>query len=263
MLLRALLKRPTPSARNPVQATWLLGRIDLGHVRRYCAAFGFSGDAVPLTFLYLLAQRAQLATMLEGDIPFRLPGLIHVDNTLTQHGPVLLARPLAIATALHMQPPAPNGALHCVLETRAHDGERLAFECASTYLVKRGSRRSGDKPAQQELPAGTAAGGWTLARDAGRRYAALSGDWNPIHLWPWTARLMGMRAPIIHGAHTMAKACAQLEQASGRRMESIACAFRSPAPLGAQVSLAAGPEAGQFAAICNGRVAVEGRARFA
>ena len=40
-------------------------------------------------------------------------------------------------------------------------------------------------------------GGWTVAHDAGRRYAALSGDCNPIHLWPWSARLMGMRAPII------------------------------------------------------------------
>lgn len=258
MLLRALLKHPVRSSSGQVDATWRLDRLDPDHLRRYNAAFGFEGDAVPLTFLYLLAQRAQLATMLARPIPFRIPGLIHVENRLAMHGPVLLDAPLAVTTTLQSPPPAPNGALHCVLETRAFDGERLAFSCDSTYLVRRGSRAGRTAP-QPDAPSGQALGGWTVAHDAGRRYAALSGDWNPIHLWPWSARLMGMRAPIIHGAHTLAKACSLLQASTDRGIAEVWCRFRQPVALGADVILRADGSEGKFAVICDGRIAMEGR----
>ena len=262
MLLRALFKRPSPHAGADIQATYFLPGIDPAHVRRYQAAFGFTGTAVPIPFLYLLAQRAQLATMLDRPLPFRIPGLIHVENTLAMHGPVDPARPLAITTKVALQPPTANGAVHCLLETQAFDGARLVFACSSDYLVKRGGKDGASKTSRTGTPAGRPLGSWTLAPDAGRRYAALSGDWNPIHLWPWSARLMGLRKPIIHGAHTMAQACALLEQDSGRRVESVWCRFRSPVPLGGELSLFAGSEKGEFTAMCQGRVAVEGRAGY-
>jgi len=258
ILLRALLKRPARLSADQAGATWRLDRIDPDHLRRYNAGFGFKDDAVPLTFLYLLAQRAQLATMLARPIPFRIPGLIHVENQLAMHGPVLLDAPLALTTTLQLPPPAPNGALHAVLETRAFDGERLAFSCDSTYLIRRGSRVGRDAlpPAR---PRGQLLGGWSVARDAGRRYAALSGDWNPIHLWPWSARLMGMRAPIIHGAHTLAKACSLLQPASRQEIASVWCRFRQPVPLGSRVALFQRDTEGGFAAVCDDRIVIEGR----
>lgn len=258
MLLRALLKRPARASTGQAGATWRLDRIDADHLRRYNAAFGFEGDAVPLTFLYLLAQRAQLATLLACPIPFRIPGLIHVENRLTMHGPVVPDAPLALTTAMHLPPPAPNGALHAVLETRAFDGERLAFSCDSTYLIQRGSRAGRDAP-PPEAPLGNALGEWTVARDAGRHYAALSGDWNPIHLWRWSARLMGMRAPIIHGAHTLAKACALLQASTGQDIAAVWCRFRQPVPLGSKVTLHLDDAGNEFTAVCDGRTALRGR----
>jgi len=258
MLLRALFQHPAPAPAGQVGASYRLDRIDTDHVRRYKEAFRFQGDAVPLTYLYLLAQRAQLATMLARPIPFRIPGLIHVENRLTMHAPVLADLPLILATALRLPPPAANGALHCVLETRAFDGERQVFSCDSTYLVKRGSRTDRAAAAQPDIPSGEALGGWTVPSNAGRRYAALSGDWNPIHLWPWTARLMDMRAPIIHGAHTLATACSLLQGVSGRDIDSVWCRFRQPVPLGADVALFAGEAEDRFTVLCNGRVALEG-----
>jgi len=88
----------------------------------------------------------------------------------------------------------------------------------------------------------------------------LSGDWNPIHLWPWSARLMGMRAPIIHGMHSVAQACALLERARGQRVMRLDCRFKMPVPLGADVTLVGGPEDGRFAVLYGERVAVDGQA---
>jgi len=258
-LLRALFKRPAPSPDGIAPASYRLDGIDPLQVRRYNEAFGFPGETIPLTFLYLLAQRAQLAAMLERPIPFRIPGLIHTENRLAMHGPLALTAPLTLTTSLHLPPAAPNGALSCVLETRAFDGERLAFDCDSTYLIRRGSRTPRGAASSPQAPSGAALGQWRIASDAGRRYAALSGDWNPIHLWPWSARLMGMQRPIIHGAHTLARACALLQAASGSEIASVWCRFRHPVALGAQVTLLHGGRAGSFVAMCDGRPALEGQ----
>lgn len=259
LLLRALVKRPATGSTGFADARYRLARIDPAHVQRYRQAFGFAGDAIPLTFLYLLAQRAQLAAMLDRPIPFRIPGLIHVENGLTMHSPVSAETPLTLSTNLQLPPAAPNGALSCVLQTRAYDGDRLAFSCDSTYLIRRGSRAArGDAP-QPELPSGAVLGHWKIARDAGRRYAALSGDWNPIHLWPWTARLMGMQRPIIHGAHTLAHAAALLQAASGSPVDSVWCRFRQPIALGAEATLLRGAQQGSFVVMSDGRVALEGQ----
>ena len=47
-----------------------------------------------------------------------------------------------------------------------------------------------------------------VAGDTGIRYAKVSGDWNPHHLYPWSARLLGYRSPIAHGLWTLARAVA-------------------------------------------------------
>ncbi|WP_086559842.1 MaoC/PaaZ C-terminal domain-containing protein [Streptomyces africanus] len=49
---------------------------------------------------------------------------------------------------------------------------------------------------------------WRLAGDVGRRYGAASGDRNPIHLHPLTARLFGFPRAIAHGMWTVARCLA-------------------------------------------------------
>lgn len=53
-----------------------------------------------------------------------------------------------------------------------------------------------------------------MGSDAGRRYAAVSGDVNPIHLYPLTARAAGMPGPIAHGMWTFARSVAALGHTS-------------------------------------------------
>lgn len=263
LLLRALLKQRHRDAPTESQACYRFEGIALEHLRRYNAAFGFEDGTVPLTYLYLIAQRAQLATMLDGPLPFRIPGLIHVNNALAVHAPLALALPLIISTTTRLLPPEENGAIRCVLETKASDDGRPVFDCTSTYLVKRGSKQHERRPVLSAPTSDEALGNWALTPSDGRRYAALSGDWNPIHLWPWSARLMGMRQPIIHGMHTVAKVCSIIEQKVGRPVVALDCSFDGPVPLGSTVKLLYPPESGRFIAVCNGRIAVSGRVAFA
>ena len=54
--------------------------------------------------------------------------------------------------------------------------------------------------------------------DIGRRYAAVSGDRNPIHLYPLTARAFGFPRAIAHGMWLKARTLAALE---GRLPEAL------------------------------------------
>jgi hypothetical protein len=262
-LVRALFKRPARVSAGLIQASYRLDRIDIDHVRRYSNAFGFPPGPVPLTYLYLLAQRAQLATMLDRAIPFRIVGLIHVSNELAMLCDVRTDAPMVLVTTLSMPKPAANKAVECVLETVASADGKPVLTCTSRYLIKRGQRVKHSTASSSVAPMRDVIGEWVVTADAGRRYAALSGDWNPIHLWPWSARLMGMHAPIIHGMETMARVCAAFEQSANRRVTSLACRFKRAVPVGTSTSLLACEVPGSFVVLCNDRVAVEGMLGYA
>jgi acyl dehydratase len=51
---------------------------------------------------------------------------------------------------------------------------------------------------------------WKLPGDLGRRYASVSGDSNPILLYPLTAKAFGFDRPIAHGMWTKARCLAAL-----------------------------------------------------
>lgn len=272
-LLRALLKFPKQRARqaSPMSmpdlvTEYRLDGLPVDDIARYRAAFGFADGHVPVTWWYLLAQRAHLATMLDPRFPFKVVGVVHMDNALNEHGPTEPGQTLIVKTVLRLLPPSGSGALRCTLETTgsaAGAGGAPIFSCTSTYLIKRGAR-SGAKPAlDAEPPSGEIVAQWTLDAMAGRRYARLSGDWNPIHLTGWSARLMGMRAPIIHGMHTLAASCAALEKRSGRHATAISCRFRAPIPLGSSVTLRAQMDSGEFVVAAGGKPAVTGNCTLA
>ncbi|MFJ1972959.1 MaoC family dehydratase [Streptomyces sp. NPDC087903] len=82
---------------------------------------------------------------------------------------------------------------------------------------------------------------WRLGADVGRRYGAVSGDRNPIHLHPLTARLFGFPRPIAHGMWTVARCLAAHGTPPAVR---IRAEFRAPVPLPGTVAYAA--EGGRF-----------------
>ncbi|HMD10805.1 MAG TPA: MaoC/PaaZ C-terminal domain-containing protein, partial [Marmoricola sp.] len=59
------------------------------------------------------------------------------------------------------------------------------------------------------VPAGPVV--WRLSGHLGRRYAAVSGDHNPIHLYRLTAKAFGFPRQIAHGMWTKARCVAALD----------------------------------------------------
>ena len=65
---------------------------------------------------------------------------------------------------------------------------------------------------EEDLSAWDCLDTWGLDGAAGRRFAALNGDINPMHIHPITARLLGFRTPIAHGQYITALCLAALQR---------------------------------------------------
>ena len=269
LVLRVLSKRARPApttAPGPLLSAFTLPGIDAAHLARYAAALGFDASfatgAVPLTYWYLPVQRAHMATMLSDEFPYRLAGMVHVENELVAHAAAppngLHNAPIVLSTRIEILPPTGSGAVYCALATEGSaNGVRL-FTCTSKYLAVRGQRSGKARPATPPAQQGSVIDSWTLAPSSGRAYARVSGDWNPIHLTRWSARLMGLPAPIIHGMHSVARTCAALETAAARHVNAISVRFTAPLTLGSTAVLRTGSEPGRYALYCGEVLAAEG-----
>jgi hypothetical protein len=82
------------------------------------------------------------------------------------------------------------------------------WEGFSTMLKRGGGDDS--LPREEPPPAPPVTAHWRVADDTGRRYAAVSGDHNPIHLHGLAAKAFGFPWAIAHGMWTKARCLAAL-----------------------------------------------------
>jgi acyl dehydratase len=187
-------------------------------------------DEVPGTYPHLLVFPLQLAAMTERAFPFPLLGMVHLANRIIQHRPVRLGETYsARVRAEHLRPHEKGRQFDVLSELVTEDGP--VWTEVGTYLRRDsesvGSAGSaGSRGAQLTAPAPTAV--WQVPGDIGRRYAQVSGDRNPIHLHPLTARPFGFRSAIAHGMWTAARALAAFE---GRLPGSYTVDVRFKAPV--------------------------------
>ncbi|WP_421743262.1 MaoC/PaaZ C-terminal domain-containing protein [Cellulomonas sp.] len=188
---------------------------DPEHLTAYQHLLGEPGsDRLPAGFVHVLAFPVATALMVRSDFPLALVGLVHVANRVTQLRPVLLTDVLDVrASATDLRPHRSGTQVDLVTEVSV-DGT-LAWRGVSTYLA-RGVFLAGsvDETSDPFVPP-TPTGRWTLAGDTGRRYAAVSGDRNPIHLTALTAKAFGFPRAIAHGMYTASRALADVGAARG------------------------------------------------
>jgi acyl dehydratase len=206
----------------------------------YCRVCGLTlRNELPATWPHVLSFPLQMELMSAGSVPFPLLGLVHLDDEITQHRPIGIGERLDFEVRATDLRPHPTGTAFS-LSVAASSAGAVVWEERGTILHRGGGdpatpRQDAPDPPGADVPASSE---WRLSGDLGRRYAAVSGDRNPIHLHPLTARAFGFPRPIAHGMWTMARCLAQLE---GRLPDELtACiAFRRPVSLPGRVRFVA------------------------
>ncbi len=220
-------------------------RVERESVDAYARVCGFPiKDVAPLPYVHMLAFPLHMAIMTDRAFPYPAVGTVHVENSITQHRPIAIGETLAVTTAVAPARPHAKGVVLDFTTTAVStgpdgSGDEVVWESTSTYL----RRGKGDKdaPAGLELEQVPASGiRWKLPADLGRKYAAVSGDHNPIHLYPWTAKALGFPRQIAHGMWSKARCLAALENRLPDAVH-VDVAFKKPIVLPGSVAFGSRP----------------------
>ncbi len=230
--------RGAPSGADLPDTTVVLrgATADPAHVAAYADVCGFRvGSTLPVTYLHMLGFPLSVQLMTRPDFPFGLMGMVHVRNTITTHRPVGLDEPVDVTAGVVNLRPHPKGRQMDNVVSVSVSGETV-WESVSTYL-KRGSGASEDVEdtgPDVDVASLPLTSRWSVPADIGRRYGAVSGDRNPIHMSGLTAKAFGFPRAIAHGMWTKARCLAALE---GRLPDAytVDVAFKLPLLLPAKV----------------------------
>lgn len=228
-------------------------QIDRAHLADYNRVCGFAlRDTVPSTYLHILTFPLQMVLMTDSSFPFALMGLVHVRNRIDQLRPVKSSETLSFRTRVSNLQPHDKGITFDLI-SEAYVGSEKVWVDYTTYLRRQPveKKAAGEKPAKTVAakPAATgkpnASAIWTVPGDIGRRYGAVSGDRNPIHLYAATAKLLGFPQAIAHGMWTKAACLAAIESRLPDAY-SVDVQFKLPVLLPAKVAFNSEPTADGF-----------------
>lgn len=217
---------------------------DLADYDRVC---GFTlRDEIPPTLLHVLTFPLQVRLFAERDYPYSLLGSVHTENVMRLHRPVRVGEALSLTVRAAPARTHRRGATVDVHE-RVQVGAETVWDGVSTYLYRgagvAGQAASGEDSQGSRQPDNEPIDGdgalWRLPGDLGRRYGAVSGDLNPIHLNPLAARAFGFPRTIAHGMWVQARALAALEGRLPAAYEAR-MSFRKPVLLPSTVRFVTG-----------------------
>ncbi len=233
--------------------------VDPAQVADYARVCRFPlADTLPPTFPHVLTFPLQVALMADRSFPLSLPGLVHVRNRVD------VVRAIGAEEKLDLEVWAADFATHrsgatvdLVASVRSRGDE--VWRGRSTYLARGASAPDGAPASDVDVAIGEVsdAAVWRVPDDAGRRYAGVSGDVNPIHLSGLTAKAFGFKRAIAHGMWVKARALAAL---SGRLPSAftVDVAFKKPLYLPSTVVLSTGArDAGWDLSVRNEKAGAE------
>ncbi|HEX7029156.1 MAG TPA: MaoC family dehydratase [Gammaproteobacteria bacterium] len=222
-------------------------------------------DRMPPVYPHVLATPLQLNLLDSDDFPLPLAGLVHIGQAVEWRAPLHADDVFDIDCVMSGPENSDHGWMFRLDTRLLRDGEcvwreEISFLKPDPSRRVRPKRRGREGDANHFVPLLH----MQFPEETGRRYAKVSGDWNPIHLWPFTAKRFGFKRPIAHGMFSLARCLAVLEargvDLAGKRLDAH---FRAPVMLPAFANFCLSDrwpdEVFALTDARKGRILVEGR----
>ncbi len=164
----------------------------------------------------MLAFPLHMQGMTDGAFPYPAIGTVHLDNLVERTRPIQPDEPLNVDVRFIGPYPHRKGATF-IIETTASSAGEIVWRERSTMLRIGAKVPAGATelppvavPDQDAAPSKAKTESWSLPENLGRTYGAVSGDRNPIHLHPISAKAFGFPRAIAHGMWTASRIAAAL-----------------------------------------------------
>ena len=207
--------------------------IDGSRLKSYCELCGFGERGqVPLPYFFVLGFLPQVTLVTHPAFPLKAMGMVHVANTFEGLEAVHPDETLDVTVRATGLETVEKGR-QVTVETLFLRRRQTVARSVSVNFARGAGHGEAPPPKERQGPPTTEPVSWHLDSAVGRRYAAVSGDYNPIHLYPLSARVLGFRRQIAHGMYLVARAVAAVE--SGRKpMTGLQVRFKTPTYLPSQ-----------------------------
>ncbi|GAB5452472.1 MAG: MaoC/PaaZ C-terminal domain-containing protein [Halioglobus sp.] len=213
-------------------------RAEAAKLAKFSRVCGFDeGNALPLTYPHIMAFPLHMQLMLAPEFPFTPMGAVHVRNDIQQQRSLRADESLDFEVRLGSTEQVEKG-YEVGIITEVSAGGVLVWQDLSVMLIrKHGSGVKSPAKVRSEGKEFDETLQWHLDANLGRQYAAASGDYNPIHLYSLTAKLMGFQRQIVHGMWSKSRCVAHLLPAGFEGAASVNVAFKLPVFLPGSVTL--------------------------
>lgn len=206
-------------------------RFEAAHVEAYRGVCGYYAQpgSVPLTYPEIHFTPLIAEAVVSSRFPLSPLGLIHTAQQVELHERLLPGDDVDATTELLALRDTPRGYELDFSMTVERKGHKV-WSGVATLLSRSAAARAGKtrsvSPPSQDDPVGFEV---TVPGNTGVRYARVSGDYNPHHLWWFTARPLGYHRPIAHGMWTFARVLTEvLEGVDEHTAVQASVAFKRP-----------------------------------
>lgn len=218
-------------------------RVDRARLNAYSALCGLpESQELPILYPQVLATPLFLDLMTRPGFPLPLLGLVHVRNEVTQQRPLRVDETFDLGIRIGEGRQVKAGfEFDLIMEATPVESEPVWR--ATMTVIHRG-KQAAPKGGRAKAPAAATVDAGlseyialSAPEDTGRRYAKVSQDYNPIHLYGFTARLFGFPRAIGHGLWSAARCLALLQNKLPAAPRAYSVQFRQPLLLPGKAAL--------------------------
>eukprot|EP00696_Hemimastix_kukwesjijk_P002201 gnl/Hemi2/12705_TR4339_c0_g1_i2.p1 gnl/Hemi2/12705_TR4339_c0_g1~~gnl/Hemi2/12705_TR4339_c0_g1_i2.p1 ORF type:complete len:416 (-),score=75.39 gnl/Hemi2/12705_TR4339_c0_g1_i2:128-1216(-) len=244
LFLAPLVKAPgkkLSESEAPVSAEVPKWNIDAAHLAKYRKVCEISESrTLPLLYPQVVTGPLLLHLYAHPRFPFAAVGAVHARNVIVAKRPLTVDDDLRFVMRMGASRPARRGTeVDVVLEAVDLRTNEIVWESTNTsYFFHKVSNAAPAEPSAaapaSEPVASESSFELPLADDIGRVYAAVCGDFNPIHTHTIGAKMFGFPRKIGHAMCLLARAISRMEPLPAYPLR-LEVAFKSPVLLPGQV----------------------------
>ena len=220
-------------------------------IRRYKQVCGFTSSAetndpdpdtcIPASYLQTLFIGLLGKFITTPHFPINPMGLIQVGQSFEQKRAVKTDEILDLSCQLQGMTKTVKG-IHTRFYLAVSSDKEVVWQGISTFFTRskhKQEKKVLEKKEEQLLDIKERI---FVPGNTGRKYAGVSGDYNPHHLYGITAKMIGFKHPIAHGMWSLARVMASMEKNHGSRYPLRAdAAFKLPIFMPATITLGYAP----------------------
>ena len=215
-----------------LESKWMQASESAENIQAYRELCGIGNDGnLPVLYPHVLTSSMHIHLITDKRFPASALGAVHSRMHIVQYEPIPDSQKVDLHCRISNARTLKAGLETDIVTTVTADDKRL-WQSVATYIFR--GRKFG-KPGEQHPwatfdPLGEASieAQWHVPADMGKRYAKITGDYNPIHVSRFMAKMFGFKRDIVHGMWCLCRCLAHIQDFSYEQPVRLDAAFKGP-----------------------------------